>query len=502
MSRGRRYESESKINIKKILAVIVVILVAIMFVAVIKILLNQSKETRVSSENYFTAYTNNKYGVINSNGEVIIEPSYAEYIVIPNPKKDIFLCTYDVNYSTGEYKTKALNKNNEDIFTEYEQIEALENYDKNNNLYYEGAAIRVKKNGKYGLINLEGKEILPTEYDEIETLKGLENSILVYKDGRVGLVDSKSKKIIDTEYVDILAIEDDYKLGYITVNENNQYGLVDCNNLKILDNKYEQIAPISGNGNYVVKENGKYKLIAKDGTTLIEDKFDEVKEIKNDYIIIKLNNKYGVLNTAGEEIVPARYDDIKFSFNDTYIVKENNQYMLINKSGEPLLDKKYQTMNYIEEADIIEASEDGIYSDIITNDSTVKLTGIVLEINTKLGYIRINIDDEYKYYNFKMEQKTNTEILSTNTLFLIKKDGKYGYTDKAGNIVVECIYDEATEQNQYGYVAVKIGKEWGSLDKTGKVVAEINRQLENNPLIDFIGEWNLTEDINMNCYTK
>lgn len=502
MSRGRRFDSESKINIKKILAVIVVILVAIMFVAVIKTLLNQSKEVKVSSENYFTAYTDNKYGVINSEGEVIIEPSYAEYIVIPNSKKDIFLCTYDVNYSTGEYKTKALNKKNESIFTEYEQIDALENYDENKNLYYENGTIRVKRSGKYGLIDIEGKEILPTEYDEIKTLKGLENSILVYKDGKVGLVDSKGKKIIDTKYVNILAIEDDYKLGYITVDENNKYGLVDCNNSKILDNKYEQIAPIFGNGNYVVKENGTYKLITKDGSTIIEGKFDEVKQIKNDSIIIKLDNKYGVLNTAGEEIVPAKYDDIKFSFKDTYIVKENNQFELINKSGEPILKKKYQTMNYIEEADIIEASEDGIYSEIITSDNTVKLTGIVSEINTKLGYIRININDEYKYYNFKIEEKNNTEILSTNTLFLIKKDGKYGYSDKNGNIVVECIYDEATEQNQYGYVAVKKGKEWGSLDKTGKVVTETNRQLENNPLIDFIGEWNLTEDINMNCYTK
>lgn len=502
MSRGRRYSNESRINMKKVVAVIVVILVAIMFVAVIKTLFTKSKEAKVTNINYFAAYSDNKYGVIDSEGQVVIEPSYAEYIVIPNAKKDIFICTYDVNYATGEYKTKALNSKNEEIFTQYEQIEALENYDSNQSVYYENNAIKVKKDGKYGIINIDGKEILACEYDEIKTLKGLENSILVYKDGKVGLVDSKGNKVIATQYTNILAIEDDYKLGYITVDENNKYGVVDCNNAKVLTNKYEDIKSVNGNGNYVVKENGKYKLIKKDETVLIENKFDDVVEIKNDKIIIKSGNKYGVLNTEGEVILEAKYEEIKFAYSDTYIIKENGQYGIINKDKQIVIKEKYTSMNYVEEANFIEASEDGIYSDIIGNDYEIKISGILSELNTDAGYIRLNINGEYKYYNFKFEEKNNTEILTTNTLFLVKKDGKYGYTDKAGNIVIECIYDDATEQNKFGYVAVKKDGKWGSFDKNATKVSETSRTLEDNLKIDFIGEWNLTQDTNMNCYTK
>ena len=502
MSRGRRYSSEQRINMKKVLAVIVVMLVIVMFIVVIKTLFDKSKEAKVTNDNYFTAYADNKYGVIDSKGNIIIEPSYGEYIVIPNSKKDIFLCTYDVNYETGEYKTKVLNAKNEEIFTEYEQIEALENYDRMQNVYYENNAIKVKKNGKYGIINIDGKEILSCEYDDLKTIKGLENSILVYKDGKVGLVDSKGKKVIDTEYTNILAIENDYKNGYITVNSDNKYGVVDCNNSKILSNKYDDIKQLNGNGNYVVKENGTYKLIKKDETIVLENKFDDVKEIKNDKLIIKQGNKYGVINTAGETIVDTKYDEIKFAFADTYIVKENGTYGLIDKNKKAILESKYYTINYVEEADFIEASEDGVYSDIIGNDYNIKATGIVSEINTELGYIRLNINNEYKYYNFKYEEKNSTELLTNNTLFLVKKDGKYGYSDKSGNIIIECIYDDATEQNKYGYVAVKKDGKWGSFDKNGNKACEINRQLENNIKIDFIGEWNLTEDTNMNCYTK
>lgn len=502
MSRGKRYDNEAKINIKKVFAVIIVIFVIIMFVLVIRTLLLKSKEAKVTNENYFTAYLNNAYGVIDEEGKTIIEPAYAEYIVIPNIKKDIFICTYDVNYGTSTYKTKALNKKSEEILTEYEQIEALENYDKNKNVYYENNAIKVKKNGKYGIINIDKKEILSCEYDDIKTLKGIENSILVYKDGKVGLVDSKGNKVIDTKYTNILSIDNDYKLGYITVDDNNKYGVVDCTNTKILDNKYDDIKPINGNGNYVVKENGTYKLVKKDGEVILENKFDDVKEIKNDKLIINKSNKCGVINTLGEEIIEAKYDEIKFSYTDTYIVKKNGLYGVINKDKQTLIDTKYSTMNYIKEGDFIEASEDGIYSNIIGNDNTTKISGIISELNTKVGYIRININNEYKYYNFKFEEKSNKEILTSNNLFLIKNDGKYGYSDKNGNIVIECIYDDATEQNKYGYVAVNKDGKWGSFDKNCNKKAEINRVLDNNIKVDFIGEWNLTEDINMNCYTK
>ena len=57
-------------------------------------------------------------------------------IVVPNSQKDVFLCTYDVNYDDGTYKTKALNSKNEEIFTENEQIEAVSCVDENGNLRY------------------------------------------------------------------------------------------------------------------------------------------------------------------------------------------------------------------------------------------------------------------------------------------------------------------------------------------------------------------------------
>lgn len=116
--------------------------------------------------------------------------------------------------------------------------------------------------------------------------------------------------------------------------------------------------------------------------------------------------------------------------------------------------------------------------------------------------MRVRIADEYEYYNFKFEKKQPKDILTTNTLYLVKKDGKYGYEDKDGKVIVEPIYEEATEQNIYGYAAIKQNGKWGCIDKKGTVVIEPAYDLTDYPKIDFIGTWHLAKDLNMNCYTK
>ena len=135
MNRGRRYD-EPKLNLKKVFAVIILFVVIIMCIVMLKGILSNDKEQQnvVTSTDYFAAYQNNKWGVIDSSGKVVIDPGYSEMIVVPNSKEDVFLCTYDVNYDDGTYKTKALNSKNQEIFTNYEQIEAISNMDENENL--------------------------------------------------------------------------------------------------------------------------------------------------------------------------------------------------------------------------------------------------------------------------------------------------------------------------------------------------------------------------------
>ena len=94
------------------------------------------------------------------------------------------------------------------------------------------------------------------------------------------------------------------------------------------------------------------------------------------------------------------------------------------------------------------------------------------------------------------------EILKSNSIFLKKQNGKYGYVDKDGNVVIDYIYDDAKEQNTCGFAAVKKDGKWGAIDSKGNVIAEINNNLDNYLEIDFIGKWHLGQDRNLNYYIK
>jgi hypothetical protein len=308
MSRGKRYNDEPKLNIKKVIAVVILIAVIIMFTfAIQKILKNENGE-EITTESYFTVYTNEKWGVINSKGNIVIEPTYDEMIIIPNKTEPIFICTYDVDYENNTYKTKVLNEKGKEIFKEYDKVEAIYNYDENNNLWYENNVLKVENNGLYGLINFNGKQLLECNYDEIESLKGTENSYIIKKGENVGLSDELGNIIIPVEYKEIKSIENNYKYGYIVVNSENKYGIIDVNKKTILEAEYEDIKPIYSSNKYIVKEEGTYKLIDKEKNALLDTGFDDITEINGENITIIKNNKYGVITTTGEEKISAKYE--------------------------------------------------------------------------------------------------------------------------------------------------------------------------------------------------
>lgn len=501
MARGKRYQTDGKLNYQKVFAVIIAIVVIIMFVFIIKNVLKEREEITKDYE-YFALYSQNKWGIINQEGEVVIQPSYEEMIVIPDKTKDVFICIYNVNEETGTYQTKAINSKDETILTGYEQIEALDNIDKNSNVWYEENVLRIKKNGKYGLIDLNGKELLPAEYDEITVLEGIENSLIIKKDGKVGLVNDTGSVIIDANYKEIKGLGDTYKDGYITIDEQGKYGLISATKKQILENKYDEILQVPLKEYYAIKENGKQKLINSNGEVLIDSGFDEIKSTTTNGIIFVKDNLYGEMNTSGEVTIKADYQELKEVKEQIYIAKQNNKYGIIDGLGNGLTAFEYDGMTYNEKADLFFADDSEYKTSIIDNKYDVKTTGILSEVNTDEEYIRMRISDEYKYYNLKGEEISNIQALKNNTIFLDKKDGKYGYVDKKGNAITEYIYDDATEQNKYGFVAVKENGLWGALDKEGKEVIEPKYNLDNNLKIDFIGKWHLGEDLNMNYYCE
>lgn len=504
MSRGKRYDDTPKLNIKKVIATIIAIIVLIMFVISIKRLLtNKPKIKEVSTaETYFAVHTDQKWGVINNNGQTIIDTNYDEMIVVPNENKDLFICTYDVNYENETFSTKVLNKNNVEILTNYSNIQAIENSDESN-IWYEKDILKFSENGKYGLIDFNGKLILNAEYDHIYALDGIKKNIIIEKDGKKGLVNtSMGEVIIKPEYDEISTLTETYENGYI-VGRDGKYGIISADAKVIFTPVYNQICNVTSNGYYAVVQDGNTKLINETGEIILDSGFDTIKEINGDNIVITSNGLYGVTQVDGSVIIAPEYDELNYIYGTYYIAKKNDRYGIISTQNEVKVDFKYTSMTYVKTADFIQADKENYKTDLIYNDFNSILEDVIVsELNLDDGYVRIREGDEYNYYNFKFEKKTNREVLTTNTLFLIKEYGKYGYENKKGDKIVDCIYDDAREQNKFGYCAVKKDGMWGCIKSDGTLVVKPSINLDDYLYVDFINEWYLDKDLNLNAYTK
>ena len=504
MSRGRRYNYDGqKLNVKKVIGLVLVIAIIVAaLVAIIKGIVsnNQNKvDEKAVTNGYFTVFTGNKWGVINSKGNKVIDPIYDSMVIVPDYTKPLFFVQTNVNQENETFEAKAINEKNEQQFAEYSKVELFQNTNADGSIYFDSSAIKVMKNGKYGMINFENKSLLPCEYEDVRPVKNIKNSFITVKDGKLGLVDQSGNTIVENKYAEISALTNKYEDGYILKDDSGKYGVVNYSKKMVLECKYNEIKHVTGSGYYVVKDNDGLAIIDANGKVTTRD-FEKVYSINSGNAIIEKGGKIGVITVNGDKKVDTKYNAMTYLYEGYYSATLDGKTSIVDSNDKTKL-SGYKSVTYFSDEGFIKAEKEDGTADLIGTDFEVKVNGLVSEINKKKSYIKVRKDDTYKYYNFKLEEKTIQEVLPANTLFLKKENGKYGYVNKNGKVAVEIQFDDATEQNDFGYSAVKKNGKWGVIDSTGKMIVDFKYTLENNTVIDFIGSYHLAPDLNAYYYT-
>ena len=546
---------------KKYIAMIVIALLIIIAIAgwfIYKQIEKKGREyeiEKISVENYayFILRQDGKYGVINKTGDIVIHPEYKN-VIIPNPQKAVFIC-YDENN-----ETKVFNQNNEQIFSEYTQIEPIRLKNIASDLMYEKNLLIYHQDEKLGLINLEGEVIADPIYESIEGLPYKEGELLVKLDGKYGVINNKGNYLVDPEYDQITVDnyttqEDGYKrAGYIvsnTTEDGYRYGYVDINGNVILKPEYTEISRITDIKDndhiyLIVAQNGQYGMM-KNQEQIIKNEYQSISyNSESNTLTLEKTKRYGVANLDGKVVIPVEFTQIdstgKYIYatdvdenvevyqangnpaeiesniyiletgNENYQIKIDNSqdsaYSILNQAGEQITKQNYSYINYLydnyfivsvtggkvgvindKEEPIIEIQYDSIEkvdgtNYIITrlseNNSTqlydknfkqlCEMTNAIVQ--TKENYVKVYNDTETRYFDLEGNEKQNTEIFPDNQIYAKSQDGKWGFVDKSGNVVVDYIYDKATDLNSYGYAGIELDGKWGVVNTDGKVIVE------------------------------
>ena len=452
-----------------IITTIIIIILAIVVVFLYKII-NEKNKTfqieKVENYKYFLISENEKFGVIDENGNKIIDAKYLN-IKIPNPEKPVFVC-YENNV------TKILNEKEEQLFTEYDSVEPLRLKNISSDLMYEKSILKYSKNGKYGLIDFNGKKITNAIYEEIDTLQYKEGELLVKQNGKYGIINIKGTKIIKPNYDTIEAdqfYEKDsgYKNdGYIvskTTDEGYRYGYVDNNGKEIVSTKYNDLSrinEISGNDIYnICAENGKYGLL-KNGKIVISNEYQSLMYSEsNNTLIAKKGKKYGVLSLEGDIIVPFSYNQISVNGKYIYAVDNNENTTVFSPDGKQTdMNENIQILN-VENTNYqirIETLNERTMYSVYENDKKITETDysyiqylfdnyfIASNGNGKLGIIDTtnNKKLEFDYSSIQI-------IDDTNLIKAIKGDTTEIYSNKIEKI---CEMNNAIIENNESYIKI------------------------------------------------
>jgi len=107
-----------------------------------------------------------------------------------------------------------------------------------------------KKDGKWGVINLEGKTVIPFEYDSIEEFN--DGKARAKKNGKYGFLSQDGIKLFDD-------VKRELATNIFIGQKFGKYGLEDKNGKELLPFKYDFIAPYT-DGKAICYLNGVFKI--------------------------------------------------------------------------------------------------------------------------------------------------------------------------------------------------------------------------------------------------
>ena len=294
---------------------------------------------------------NNLWGLISTKNKIVKEPLYLslyavdKYVVAGKKGAYNNVLQYGLLASNG----KVL------VAFKYANLEPFENY-----LI---ASLMNGKQERFGLINLKEKLLLPFRYQEISPLS--EHSFALKDfEGKISIYDSKRKEITELQSDDIIHINENQAIISVA----GRKGLIDGEGNTIIQPKYKKINVVKSKlANVLPYPQWKYvdinhnsfknfyydemspineqlfKAVLDDYELLINDNGDFLRELKgvrigrfdSDIALLHSKDKVGIINKQGEIVLPVDYDSIQI-LDDYFLVGKKR----ISKTDWSIIDRK------------------------------------------------------------------------------------------------------------------------------------------------------------------
>lgn len=199
-----------------------------------KVLLNldYTKIGRPILGSFIDLMKDNLHGMADDYGNVIVQPMFKNIY----PFNKGMAIVQIANYAEG-----MINKDGKFIIpAEYQHLNRIGNY------------IITYKAGKYGILNLSGSPVLNAVYDDLRPVDGV---FFFKQDGKSGLIDTKGKILQIYNFTDAV-----FDSGYLIIKKDDKFGVANLQGKIIIPTKYDRFienSDILRDGTAIAKLNGR-----------------------------------------------------------------------------------------------------------------------------------------------------------------------------------------------------------------------------------------------------
>ncbi|MEL6558917.1 MAG: WG repeat-containing protein [Bacteroidota bacterium] len=373
--------------------------------------------------------------------------------------------------------------------------------------------IPFRKTDQWGFANQNREIVIKPVYDQVSTFSG--NIALVIKEGKFGLISNEGKEILKPEY-DLIGDDMGYLCNEdysITIIKDNQYGLVSCHGDLLIDAEFDdEQSALSAAQKRGWNGAVPHHLLPKIPFSVIKN-IEAIKEIKDGIIPFRQNNLWGLMDIVGKIITPPQFDDILGVENGCRPFQANGKWGLLNSDGKIALEAKFENTRGFSNGQAacklnelwgaVDLSGEWVYEPQYTELGEFREGLSAARKNDLYGFVdefgKVIIDFQFEYvldfYEGKCAVLEENDVYFINTsgekvsetyqryagpdenLFLhVMKEGKWGLVKPNGEFLLPIIYDlpvamgQAIHEISDNMIPIKKGALLGYADMSGNEI--------------------------------
>ncbi|MCB0533315.1 MAG: WG repeat-containing protein [Lewinellaceae bacterium] len=302
---------------------------------------------------------------------------------------------------------------------------------------------------KYDLITTQNKVLTQRPYQKLAPLKNW-NIIAATQDGLIGFLNSKGEEIIKPKYLETIFWGENLIMGkkaaVVRTTSSDPSGFTKTERVTKL--------PDYNDGRSFV-----FVFIDSTGKEIPGEKYNKVDPLYQDLSKVKVDKKIGYIDQYANVIFPPEFIDIEYPYaRFTRVRKYNSLRWGIWRNRKEMIPCQYEQINRFYNG-FVWAQDNGtrFYLDSLNRQLVLSPEEAATRLSLPVEFLA-----RYEAFGYPNEEENWIRV---------RQDGKWGWIDNQGKIVIPCLF-EATTPFQQGQARVLIESRYEELilNKKGEIL--------------------------------